>query len=177
MPQEVTDRAIELGVRQKSVTELQLHSQNRLLEEAMGPNDVNITGVCDCKDEESEGSDSVQSDNSDDIDAENDDTEENDSENENLEKIENSDMENDDIDHAEETNNVIDNEEEVTMAEAQMVEDINGNDNTEEICETRSGRKAVTLKDCEPSMLHQRHAETFGLTVKHVFTQHSLKVW
>ena len=56
-----------------------------------------------------------------------------------------------------------------------MVKTIKENDNTDEMCKSRSGRKVVPPKDYKPSMLGQRHDKSFGMIVEHIFTQCSLK--
>ena len=60
MPKAVNDHVLQLGEQQKAVHGLQFHIKNRILEEEIDPNKVNIAGVHDHEDEESDKNDSVQ---------------------------------------------------------------------------------------------------------------------
>ena len=71
MPEAVNDCVIELGEWQKVVLRLQFHSWNRILEEETDPHDINIAGVHDCKDDESDNDDLVKNDTTDEGDHEN----------------------------------------------------------------------------------------------------------
>ena len=120
-----------------------------------------IAGVGNYEDEDSDNDDaSLQSDSSDEGGHENPNTGET-----IVEKFENDKCENpeemnidDEIDDAEETNN----NQEDTEAEAPVVETIVENDNTDEICKTRSG-KSSSSKGLFTSMKGRRHAESFAV--------------